>query len=295
MKSKFVSFFSRYNWKAFIIILSFLIGGILSLPALRIFPILTNIIFVKLSHNVSSLDTDNDPNPISHYENQTNSIYLPLISLPNVEIEKQQTENNQNSRLSTIDISQTGTQITIQLHHKESKPNRKSMAEISFLPGEQCIFGDGRACVYNFADTNNNKIILASVHSGIGGEGESFRDLIEGTGINHGLYTTEQVKNNIRSLIGSEMHINQGETTLTGLVLHDIVRIPSVYIETYLSLPVEHTLAFVEEITGANWADFNQELFILETCGWRLPDEKHSSDYPNTMQSIYLGLFSFHN
>jgi hypothetical protein len=294
MRSKLVSFILRYNWKAFILIFTFLIGGFLLIPACRLVPILINIISGKLSPNINSSESLNYPNDNIHYEIQKSSIYLPLITISNLDIEKPLSEIELNSSLSLIDTSPTGEQITIQIHQKENNPRLGSKVEVSFLPGEQCLFGDGRACMYYFDDSNLNRVILASVHSGIGGEGEVFRDLIEGTGLNLGLYTTEQVTNNIQSLIGSEIHINQGETIITGLVLHEIVRIPSAYIETYLSLPVDQTLILVEEITGVNLELVNQDLFLLETCGWRLPNETHISNYPNSMQSVYLGIFRFY-
>lgn len=294
MRPKLVSFILKNNWKAFILIFSFLIGGVLLIPAVRILPILLNIISGILSPNISSSESVNYSNAVAYYEIQSNSIYLPLITLSNLDIEKPLNENELNPILTAIDISPAGERITVQIQQKVDNPHSGRSVEVSFLPGEQCVFGDGRACMYYFDDSSNNRVILASVHSGTGGEGEVFRDFIEGTGINLGLYTTEQVTNNIQSLIGSEIHINQGETIISGLVLHEIVRIPAAYIETYLSLPVDQTLTLVEEITGGRLDIFNQDLFILETCGWRLPDENHLSDYPNSMQSIYLGIFRFH-
>lgn len=293
MRSKrFFSFFPQHR-KACVLILFLLIGGLLIYPAAHLIPIMTNIITGKLSKSINPTESVIILDTLTEDEPQSINVFLPLVRVSNQEHEKLLPENQLDSHLNAIDISPTGKRITINMHQKDNVSLSGVQVEISFLPGEQCIFGDGRACMYDFKIPNHNRVILASLHSGIGAEGEIFRDFIEGTGLNHGLYTTDQVNANIDSFISSEILISQGATEITGLVLQKIIRIPSAYIEPYLSLPVDQTIAYAQEITNLNLEVNNQELFVLETCGWRLPDEKHFSEYPNSMQSIYLAIFSF--
>lgn len=293
MKTNLLHSFIDKHWKTLLLIISLLIGVILIYPVSHLFPIVYNVISTDLSRRVNNYQPETISDHRTQIEGQNLYIFLPLVQISNQELASPLPENRQNNNLQEIDISPTGEKISIIIVREEGKEPLGSELTISFLPGEQCHFGDGRACMYKFDDSNDNNVILASVHSGMGGEGESFRDFIEGTGINHGLFSTDQVAKNIQSITNSEIHINQGETIINGLVLHDIVRIPPAFIEKYLSLPVDQTLTLIDEITGRNLGFFNQDLFILETCGWRLPDENHHSDYPNSMQSIYLGIFRF--
>jgi len=293
MKSKHLQIIIDKHWKKIVIILSLLFGLISIYPALHLIPIVYNVISTRLARTLHRYESDFSVNHTTQIEASVNHIYMPLVNLSNQESANLSNENTLNMQLREIDISPTGEKITILIDRKDYATSSGSEVTISFLPGEQCNFGDGRACTFAFDLPHNTRIILSGVHSGRGGEGDSFRDMVEGTGINQGLYSTDEVLNNINELIGSGTIMSQGGTEISGLILKTIIRIPSAYIDTYLSLPIDQSFKFAQLISGIDIETHNKDLFILETCGWRLPDEKHTSSYPNSMQSIYLGVFGF--
>ena len=290
MTTKHIFLIIQRKWKIFFLILTMLIGVILIYPVVRFFPMLIHTASGFLSQNEKlCLSKINVPHT-SENENQTYIFFLPLIENNANSFENRSQNIKALDKFHLIDTSPDGGQIIIQITTTENLVHSESMVEIAFLPGEQCNFGDGKACVYGFSIDNNNKAIISSVHSGMNGEGEMFRNLVEGTGINQALYTTDQVTKNIQSLIGSQVIIKQGDMEITELALAAIVRIPPNEIETYLALPIEQTLAFAIEITGMSEELLSQDLFIIETCGWRLPDEDQNLNSPHTMSSIYLGI-----
>lgn len=293
MKSKHFYAIINKHRKTLIIVLTFLIGVISIYPAFHLIPIAYNVISTRLSRTIDGSEPDHFSKNRSQREDQNNHFFLPIIQSSDQEPIKTVTDNELNTKLREIDTSPTGERITIIIDLKEEKKPSGSEVTISFLPGEQCYFGDGRACMYDYELPHNTRLILAAVHSGHGGEGDSFRNMVEGTGINQGLFPSDQVLKNIIALIGSDVLISQGETDISGLILKAIIRIPSAYIDTYLSLPIDQSFAFAQTITGIDLESNKNDLFVLETCGWRLPDETHFSSYPNSMQSIYLGVFSF--
>jgi hypothetical protein len=194
------------------------------------------------------------------------------------------------SSLWGVDFSPGSQPMTIKILPKEDQYHGELPLVITFLPDQHCEFGDGRACIYPLASSTGEKIILASIHSGVGGEAEAFRNMLEGTGFNRALYKLERVNKNVQSIIGSSVVLEQGSHELIGLELIAILRIPPEHLDTYMALPIEHVLDFATEITGADAGIFNQDLLIFETCGWQLPDEAPIEGHPYTSSSIYLGV-----
>lgn len=189
-----------------------------------------------------------------------------------------------------LDFSPNSQAITIKIHLEENQRNSELPLEISFIPDEQCEFGDGRACIYPLSDRYGNPIILASIHSGVGREAEAFRNFIEGTGFNQAHYPLAQVIKNVQSLEDSTIQILQEGQVLTGLELISILRVPPEHLDAYMALPVEQILDFAIDITDADPETFNQSLLIFETCGWQLPDEDPIEGHTVTSSSVYLGI-----
>jgi hypothetical protein len=91
-------------------------------------------------------------------------------------------------------------------------------------------------------------------------------------------------------LLGSQITITQGATTLSGLTLIAIVRVPPQHMATYLGLPIEKTLEFALDISQIDPSILNQDLFVIETCGWKLPNESPIPGTANTNFAVYLGI-----
>jgi hypothetical protein len=192
-----------------------------------------------------------------------------------------------------VDFSPVSQPMGIKIYPKEDQYHGELPLAITFLPDKHCEFGDGRACIYPLQSPTGEKIILASIHSGVDGEAEAFRNMLEGTGFNRALHKLERVNKNVQSTVGSPVVLEQGSHELTGLELIAILRIPPEHLDTYMALPIEHVLGFAIEITGADAGIFDQDLLIFETCGWQLPDEAPIEGHPYTSSSIYLGIIGF--
>lgn len=280
----------RGYWVFFLVALCILVGGILIKPILGLVPVLLDMAWVKPERSDPVLRQIHGDTPAITPKDQPHDYFLPLIALNDPQIESDHPISKNEDLLASIDFSPHGASISMIIEPNHSMIELDERVEISFLPGDRCTYGDGRACVYTFYLSDQNKVTFASVHSGMGGEGEPFRDMIEGTGLNQGLFTANQVSNNTQSISGSKVSIQQGNSTITGLTLTTIARIPPAHLETYLSLPVEQTLAFVMELGLLDSENLNGDVFVLETCGWQLPGEENNVNYPNTTQSIYLGI-----
>lgn len=290
MKSKLISVKLREHWWFIVLIFSITFGGILIKPAFRLLPIFLKLTSLKLEQVRDIPGRTEDEYPTDIQVDKTHDYFLPFIILnePQTQIDKQ--EKGLDPLLKAIDFSPTGSQITIMIEPNKEVFKSGKPVKISFLPGEHCTYGDGNACIYHFLLSNQSKVIFASVHSGLGGEGEPFRNLIEGTGLNQGLFTSNQVSKITQSLSESEVTVNQGNTEINGLALSIIARIPPASLETYLTLPIEQTLIYAMELGLLSPEIFDSNVLVIETCGWQLPGEAQNLDYPNTTQSIYLGI-----
>ena len=133
-----------------------------------------------------------------------------------------------------LDFSPTSQPISIKIYAEKNQGDRDLPIEISFIPDEHCEFGDGSACIYPLHASSGKQIILASVHSGVGGDAEAFRDFLEGTGFNQGYYQLAQVRRNAQSLQGSAVEMSQAGQKYTELQLINILRIPPEHLDLSL-------------------------------------------------------------
>ncbi|NLN71087.1 MAG: hypothetical protein GX142_09990 [Chloroflexi bacterium] len=277
-------------WGYYASFLCILVGGLLIKPVFRLVPVLFNLTFTKSASNELTLWSIGDDSPESDIHHQTRDGTL-LLTIPDqTNRESIEQKEKDESSLSTMDFSPNGFPISLTIKTMHGEKASEGLVEILFSPGEQCVYGDGQACVFSFYLPNEVPVFFASAHSGIGSEGEPFRDLVEGTGINRALLTEKQVLEKTQSIVGSEVIIKQGETIIPGLALTAIVRIPPAHVDTYLSLPIEFALDYVVNIGALDPEILTEDIFAFETCGWQLPGEESDSNYSSTSQSIYLGI-----
>ena len=295
MKSHTIFSRFRVHGKILLVLVSLLMGSLLMEPVIRLLPVLANLTATKQHIDISTPSTVPFGFSPERTTTQDEQIFLPVFmtggtlseDTPLEQITEPKPEEN---KFTTIDLSPYGSLITVQITPTTPPLSAKGPVEIRFYPSDQCQFGDGGACIYEFSTGQGSRVSIASLHSGFGGEAEGFRDLIEGTGFNQALYSSDRVNQNIQDLLGSQISITQGATTLSGRTLIAIVRIPPQHMATYLDLPIEKTLEFALEINQLDPVILNQDLFVIETCGWKLPNESPIPGTIYTNFAVYLGL-----
>lgn len=284
----------RVHGRILLVLISLFFGTLLIGPMFRYLPVFLNLATAK--QRQSSKIVNHKQTGGTRLDQTGNDFqnYLPLLAYnenqtsdhPSEQIIEYKIKEN---KFKAIDFSPVGSLITIHIIPIDNPLISNLPVEISFFPGNQCNFGDGQACIYEVSSPNLSSVTIASVHSGFGGEGENFRSLIEGTGINQGLLSTDQVNQNINALLGSEIKITQGTSVISRLSLVAIARIPPEHLGQYTALSIEETLEYAIEINRLDPEILNHNLFVLETCGWKLPNEPHIPGYSNTNYSVYLG------
>ncbi len=169
--------------------------------------------------------------------------------------------------------------------------NRGKPITLSFVPANSCPFGNQTACVVAHANGVNNMIFL-TIHSGVGGQAQDFRDAVEGTGINRAGYSLAKVQKNMDALAGAEVAILQGKRQISGLTLVGMTRVPPQYVQAYLSMPVQEALDFATRLDAKLMAaiDPTRPMLVFETCGWKMPGEPWYPGISSTTGSIYLGV-----
>ncbi len=193
-----------------------------------------------------------------------------------------------------IDFQEGSSRILIDITPPTRQVNSGKPIRISFLPGDQCQFGDKHACVFSYRTGNLPNVIFLTIHSGVGGEGQKLRHAIEGTGINQAGLKLNRVLSNLEALEGAAVSVHQDGQSISGLQVFGLSRIPPKKIHEYFDLPVEQALEYAvhfdetllpPELTG-------QPLIVLETCGWKMPGEPWAKDVTATTGSIYLGVIA---
>jgi hypothetical protein len=286
-----------------VFLICFGIGLLFSIK--QVFPVFFDMIVINPHFN------DQDKNLPTHQplifpepEPPNYKVFLPILSTNEINTESAKilssdklTSPNLTPKNPLFDINfQEGSpSVTIILDPDIEQNHAITPVEITFLPGKQCNFGDGYACINEFMTSTGNRITFVSVHSGYGGEGEELRNLFEGTGINMGLFATDKVLNIIQSLSGTGVEIVQGDTKIEGLALTSVTRIPPEHFTAYTTLPIEEGLDYAVQNNLLDPALLNQDLLIIETCGWRLPGETQIEGLNVTSNSVYLTLVSLEN
>lgn len=193
---------------------------------------------------------------------------------------------------SEINFNQGSQQIVVKVFPNSKRINNGNPVVIKFFPSDSCEFGDKRACVYELQFDNNLSVKWISIHSGIGGEAQAFRNAVEGTSIDQAGYSLNQINQNIATISGAPVEIHQGEAIVGNLELMALVRIPSNQVSNYLALPIEQAFNFAAQLdpTLLTALESDTELLVIETCGWKIPGEQTKRGLPNTSSSIYIGI-----
>jgi hypothetical protein len=182
--------------------------------------------------------------------------------------------------------------VTITIYPLGKNINHGKPVKLSFIPGEHCQFGDKMGCVYAYKPTSQGNVIVITVHSGVGGEAQQFRGVLEGTGVNRAGYGLEKVKTNMNSLSGAQVIISQGENEVRQLQLAGVTRIPARSLARYFRAPLAEILSVAADINPQiGWLVYPEvPQIVIETCGWKMPGEQGVDRVTDTTGSIYLGI-----
>jgi hypothetical protein len=214
---------------------------------------------------------------------------VPVIPTP---VAEASTTPKSEAGYSGIDFSQRDKWIRIYIYPPNKHLHRGKPVVIAFLPGKRCRFGDNRGCVSTFQSEGNGEVTFLTVHSGIGGEGQAFRQAMEGTGLVGAAYNLKKINANIKAWEGARVVITQGKKRMEGFTLSVVSRVPARQINNYLGASIPQALAFAahldEDLTPALAS--GEPLLIFETCGWRVPGERRADRVPLSSASIYLGV-----
>lgn len=191
-----------------------------------------------------------------------------------------------------LDLTDPGHRVRILIFPPNPGVNAGMPILISFIPGQVCIYGDEHACVTLTWTGAGAPVTFITAHSGVGGEGQDFRNAIEGTGINSARLPLREVNANLRALEGAEVVIIQGKRRYEGFTLSAAARIPPGSLKAYLNQPVSNALWFAAQVEEslAKPAKGDLPLLVFETCGWKVPHEPWARGVTNTTASVYLGV-----
>lgn len=191
-----------------------------------------------------------------------------------------------------LHLDDPGHRVRILIFPPNRLVNRGKPILISFIPGQTCNYGDNRACVNVYSMDSGAPVTFITVHSGVGGEGQAFRNAVEGTGINSAGLALKDVRVNLKALDGAEVVIVQGKRRYEGYTLAVTARIPPKLVRAYFEAPVQDALLFASTIEArlGGLAQRDQPLLVFETCGWRIPGEPWARGLTSTTASIYLGV-----
>jgi len=190
-----------------------------------------------------------------------------------------------------IDFEDQGNPVTLQIRPADNINHGKDV-NISFIPGEVCQFGIHRACMVAYHNPGEENMVVFSVHSGVGGEAQDYRHLIEGTWVDQAGKSLTEVRKTMSSLVGSRVEINQGDKPVQSGTLVRIIRVPAVRVAEYLQTPLDSALKFADRVSPDVYGQYDPSKpgLVLETCGWRMPQELKAEGTTDTSASIYISI-----
>lgn len=159
--------------------------------------------------------------------------------------------------------------------------------QVDFRPGWPCAYIDQTACVGQYAD-GFAPVLLATVHSGVGGDGQPLRHALEGTGWNSAGLPLVEISANLVKLRGAPVTIRQAGIQVDGLWIITALRVPPEGLGRYLSQPVTTSLAEFAQSDPFLAEALGEPLLVIETCGWRHLEEAGRWPVDDTTGSIYL-------
>jgi len=168
----------------------------------------------------------------------------------------------------------------------DDRVNRGRPIRMRFKPGVDCAFGSQRACVSAYLQPDGREVIFLSIHSGVGGQAQSYRHAVEGTGINQAGFTLPETLQNLLALRGASVGIRQNDLELYQFTLIESTRVPASDLQTYFALPITQALEHTLPADALPISD--QPLLVFETCGWHMPGESRADAVSSTTASVYL-------
>ncbi len=182
--------------------------------------------------------------------------------------------------------------VTITIYPPDKKVNRGKPIRMSFIPAGNCRFGTKKACVYAYKPSVTGNVIILTVHSGVGGQAQSFRHALEGTGINRAGLGLEAVQRNLKGLNGAEVVIEQGGRKVSQRLVDGLVRIPARALGRYFRAPMAKILEVAADFNprAVTWVIPQAPILVIETCGWKMNGEAGSQNASDTTGSIYLAV-----
>ncbi len=188
-------------------------------------------------------------------------------------------------RWGSIDLPDESQTLRLVIEPGESLNHGRSIM-LNFRPGYPCQYSDHRACL---SLHEAGRVVLATVHSGVGGEGQALRSALEGTGFNQASFSLAEIQRNLENLPGAAVTLTQGKRSSDLRVLA-AARIPPARLADYFSQPVDQSLsAAAQDYPDLAAALASQQpLLIIETCGWKHPQEPWLPGVTSTTGSVYL-------
>jgi hypothetical protein len=189
-------------------------------------------------------------------------------------------------------LEESGSQASLEIDPPAAVNQGKSI-QVNFLPGSECTFGSGTACLSRH---QRGDLLLLTIHSGLGGQAESFRRAVEGIGIDSALYSLARIHANLDALQGAPARLTVGSYMLDNLELVGVARIPPERLQEYFDLPGDAALDLAGEYNPAVKAALasGEELLAFEVCGWSVPGEPWAPGTSATTASIYIGFIRDH-
>lgn len=159
--------------------------------------------------------------------------------------------------------------------------------EISIRPGDPCQYWDHRACV-SLHQASEAPVLLASVHSGLGGEAEALRYRLEGMGLNRAAVPLDEIQRRLAGLQGAGVRLSQGNLLPVNLRVLAALRIPAARLDEYFSQPFDTALTFAASLDANLSGALGSPLLVVETCGWWHPEEAWAPGVTSTSAAVYL-------
>jgi hypothetical protein len=110
--------------------------------------------------------------------------------------------------------------------------------------------------------------------------------------VNQAGFSLKKIHNNLASLAGAAVQIQQGERLVDGLQLAATGRVPPRLIQDYFHNPVEQALA-IAATANPELEDFVNSagtILVFETCGWAVPGEAWAPGVTSLSSSVYIGV-----
>lgn len=270
---------SAFGWAGVVLLAGSLIGLFYSLPPLIPEP-------VVISSAITSPDASHTPAPSSptltpfRPQQHTATAQPTATAIPTATASPTPEPHRHFADAMTGD----GDQINIEIEPPDSV-NRGKPVIIRLTVGDACDYGLQRACS---SLHRSGSLLLLTVHSGLGAEGERFRQAVEGLGINQAAYSLAKIQANLAGLEAAPVSINDSpDYELVG-----VARVPPARLNEYLSANGDDALALAGEYNPAiqSALQSGEDLLAFEICGWQLPGEPAAEGVTPTTASIYLGV-----